>query len=79
MRIWSLTGVADARWTETASEDTSSLPRLRSAVRRLKEALDAQRIVWVVGDWMPGDIAVSADTKGFELLTDTRTARRGPV
>jgi hypothetical protein len=77
--VWSLTGVSDDRWTQTASEDTSSLPRLRSAVRRLKEALDAQRIVWVVGDWMPGDIALSTDTKGFELLTDTRVAGRGPV
>ena len=79
LHIWSLTGVSDSRWTETASENISSLSRLRSAVRRLKEALNAQRIVWVVGDWMPGDVAVSADTKGFELMTVTRTVRRGPV
>ena len=79
LHVWSLTGVSDARWTEAASEDISSLSRLRSAVRRLKEALNAQRIVWVVGDWMPGEIAVSANTSGFELLTDTRPARRGPI
>ncbi len=42
--------------------------RWLSAVQWLREDLDSQRIVWLVGRHLPGEITLGSNAKGIELL-----------
>jgi hypothetical protein len=68
LRVWALAGVASRDWAGASSDDVSSLFKLSIAVSRLQRDLAAQRVVWVAGDWAPGQIRLSPGVKGFELL-----------
>lgn len=48
-------------------EDASNLNRFRSAVARLRETLEAQRIVWVEGTHLPQSISLAPTATGIEL------------
>ncbi|MGH9365729.1 MAG: hypothetical protein ACRD1B_10780, partial [Thermoanaerobaculia bacterium] len=67
--VWSLKSPATqplaSRWG--AVEDVSSLPRLGTAVLRLKSELASQRIVWVQGRHPPQEISLSSAATGVEL------------
>lgn len=68
--VWAIEkGAADspalAAWGKV--EDASTLTRLRSAVARLRDELESQRIVWVEGTHLPQSIALAAGAEGLEL------------
>lgn len=68
--VWSVakdaaTSPALAAWGKV--EDASTLTRLRSAVARLRDELESQRIVWVEGTHLPQSIALAAGADGVEL------------
>ncbi|HWM90942.1 MAG TPA: hypothetical protein VN493_09260 [Thermoanaerobaculia bacterium] len=48
-------------------EDVSTLKRLRSAVARLRDELESQRIVWVEGTHLPQSISLAGSGAGIEL------------
>lgn len=50
-----------------AVEDVSTIPRLRSAVSRLRRELESQRIVWVEGTHLPQSITLRPGAAGVEL------------
>jgi hypothetical protein len=68
LRVWALTGVASQNWSGVSTDDVSSLFKLSIAVSRLQRDLAAQRVVWVAGDWAPGEIRLSPAARGFALL-----------
>ena len=66
--VWSLRGSDTAlakAWGPV--EDISSRPRLNEAVRRLREELDAQRIVWLDGRHLPDSVALTPAAEGVEI------------
>ena len=66
--VWSLEEeLPDAsRWG--AIQDISTVGKLRKAVSRLKEDLDAQQVVWLAGRHLPQEIAVTEKAQGVALL-----------
>jgi len=67
LRLWSLLRNSSSRWKDRRVEDISSYPDLSNAVRRLKEELARQRIVWVSGAWAPGSVSLVPGVTGIEL------------
>ena len=53
-------------------EDISALPLLRRAVKRLREELDAQRIVWIEGRHPPQAIALAPSAGLLEVAPVAR-------
>lgn len=49
-------------------EDASNLSRFRSAVARLRDTLEAQRVVWVEGTHLPQSITLSPSASGVGLF-----------
>jgi hypothetical protein len=68
LHVWSLRGVGDTRWRGEHPEDISSFVALQLAVNRLKDDLASQRVAWVPGEWIPGQIQVTEKASGVELL-----------
>jgi hypothetical protein len=68
LRVWSLTGADSSPWTAGAPEDVSSVNALQKSVGRLKKDLDGQRIVWVAGEWAPGEVVLTSSAPGMELV-----------
>lgn len=69
--VWSLSkseqeAASCALWGP--AEDISSFSKLRQAVSRLKENLEAQYVVWLEGRHLPQDIALSEKAEGIQLL-----------
>lgn len=54
--VWSLTANAPAEWGPATKIDSPA--NLRKAVHALKQELDAQRVLWVEGDYLPHEVAV---------------------
>jgi hypothetical protein len=48
--------------------DITTIAKLGSAVRDLRTSLEAQRIVWIAGDYLPQEIALTPKAKGMRLL-----------
>lgn len=73
LHVWSMTGPAPgpctAEWGPV--EDVSSRALLETANRRLQEALDRQRVVWLAGRHLPQQIVV-ADDLGLSGHPSTR-------
>lgn len=67
--VWSLEPVPAG---ETSAwglvEDVSDLAKLRAAVERLKNDLASQAIVWVEGQHLPQEIALTEKAVGMELV-----------
>lgn len=66
--IWSLYGpdtAAAKRWGEAV--DISTVFKLSAAVKELRRDLEAQRIVWLEGRYLPQAIALSPSAQGVEL------------
>jgi hypothetical protein len=66
--VWSLYGPdtpAAKRWGE--AEDISSIYKLSAAVARLRNELEAQRVVWLEGRHLPQAIALSPSARGVDL------------
>jgi hypothetical protein len=74
LHVWSLAKPRDcpalAAWGEV--EDISALPLLRRAAKRLREELEAQRIVWIEGQHPPQAVALAP---GAGLLEVAPVAR----
>ena len=68
LHVWSLHGSNDPRWKGEQPEDISSFVGLQLAVNRLKEDLAKQRVVWVPGEWIPGQIQLTEKARGVEPL-----------
>jgi hypothetical protein len=66
--MWSLTGLSSSSWPHRNVDDVSSFSRLSAAVGRLKEELERQRIVWVVGEWAPGAVSINSNRSEITLL-----------
>jgi hypothetical protein len=68
--VWSLKGPKSpaAGWGEV--EDVSTYPKLQSALERLEDNLQAQRIVWVEGGHVPA--AVTLSPAAAEVLEPAR-------
>jgi hypothetical protein len=66
--VWSLEDSAPERspWGEVVAVGTRS--GLRAAYARLRDSLDAQRILWVEGRYLPQEIALDPGAAGIELL-----------
>ena len=63
--VWSLYGAnAPAAKGWGPVEEITTLPKLRKAVDKLRADLDAQKIVWIEGRFLPQDVAVTAGTPG---------------
>jgi hypothetical protein len=72
--VWSLYGGGNSAaraWTESWGkvEDISSMPKLETAVARLRSELARQKIVWLDGRHLPQAIALGAAAKGVELVS----------
>lgn len=69
--VWSLAGAgsepAGAKEWGPAS-DITTIVKLDDAVRGLRRALDAQRIVWLAGDHLPQEVHLTAKATGLRLL-----------
>lgn len=77
LSVWSLDNRSSAsRWGE--AEDVSSLGKLGKAVRRLREELGRQEIVWVEGEYLPQEIELSPAAANFEILAGGGTIARPP-
>jgi hypothetical protein len=50
------------------AEDVSTLPKLRTAVERVRAELESQAIVWVEGQQLPQEIEISGSSSGVELV-----------
>lgn len=60
LHVWSTSReVPASAQTWGTITDASSPARLRAAVDKLREDLDAQRILWVEGDHLPAEVAVA--------------------
>ncbi|MFN2632963.1 MAG: hypothetical protein ABR610_06055 [Thermoanaerobaculia bacterium] len=67
--VWSfepLPAGAPSPWGQV--EDVSNLPKLRVAFERLKRDVESQAIVWVEGQHLPQEIALSAKAMGMEIV-----------
>lgn len=72
--VWSLAEPrANAVEAWQPAVDITNVAKLNDAVRDLRASLDAQRIVWVAGDYLPQEIALTPKARGMHLLT--RAAR----
>lgn len=67
--VWSLESPdSPAAKAWAIAEDVSNQHKLYAAVKRVKDELEAQRIVWVEGRHLPQSIALDPSAKGIELL-----------
>lgn len=66
LMVWSLDDRA-LRSAWGTAEDVSSLNKLDKTVRRLKEELGRQEIVWVEGDYLPQEVQLTPAAAGFEI------------
>ncbi|HSN56673.1 MAG TPA: hypothetical protein VLT32_18530 [Candidatus Sulfomarinibacteraceae bacterium] len=69
LEVWDLSGPAAEPlpgWGEARPVDT--VDDLVRAARRLQDALDDQRIVWLAGRRLPQEIGLSAEAKGISLV-----------
>lgn len=66
LHVWSLRGSAPSAWS-ASPEDIHSIVGLQKAFRTLREDLEHQRIAWLTGKWLPGQVAISGRS-GMELL-----------
>jgi hypothetical protein len=66
--VWSLedTVPGHSPWGEVTAVGTRS--GLRAAYARLRDALDAQRVLWVEGRYLPQEIALDPGAAGIELV-----------
>jgi len=66
--VWSLEDTAPEHspWGEVSAVVTRS--GLRAAYARLRDSLDAQRVLWVEGRYLPQEIALDPGAAGIELL-----------
>ena len=72
--VWSLGDPAAARgWEEVT--DISSRPKLDGAIASLRKQLDAQRILWVDGDYLVSELNVKSAV--VESLSSEPTAVAG--
>ncbi|HEV8582408.1 MAG TPA: hypothetical protein VGX68_25355 [Thermoanaerobaculia bacterium] len=66
--VWSLYGAetpAAKRWG--GAEDVSTVYKLSMAVARLRKEVEAQRIIWLEGRYLPQAIALSPSARGVDL------------
>ena len=54
--VWSLAPNPPSEWGPATKIDAPQA--LRKAVHALRQELDAQRVLWVEGDWLPHEVAV---------------------
>lgn len=66
--VWSLGPLGGTRASWTGAVDVSTENALRDSFERIKDALTAQRIVWVEGKILPQDVALTEQAKGIELV-----------
>ena len=66
--VFDLTGGSKSAEAWRPTEDVMEPRRWMSAVRWLREDLDNQRVVWLVGKHLLRDIELSPEAKGIELL-----------
>lgn len=67
--VWSLEPVAPGKTSAWGRvEDASNLARLRTVVERLKQDLESQAIVWVEGQHLPQEFALTEKAVGMELV-----------
>jgi hypothetical protein len=64
--VWSIDSSATASAWGPA-EDISSPAKLEKAVRRLRERLTAQRVVWLSGRYLPQQILISSKARGIQF------------
>ena len=68
--VWSLgdgsSGVPTADWGET--EDVSSPVSFANAIRKLRDDLDSQSIVWIAGRHLPRDIALNGQAQDLRIV-----------
>ncbi|MFY9550733.1 MAG: hypothetical protein WAU32_06240 [Thermoanaerobaculia bacterium] len=67
LRVWSLLGVGSGEWKGGRPEDISTFFGLKLAVSRLRQDLESQRIVWIPGEWAPGQVTLSPEVRGIEI------------
>ncbi len=70
--VWSLTGEPHPLWPEAEELDLTANPqqgyrRFRQAVRELRANLEAQRIVWLEGSYLPQTIELAPHAQGIRL------------
>ncbi len=66
--VWSLTTEPNPEWPDAEDVDVrTNLKLLRQAIRRLRETLDAQRIVWLEGSYLPQAIELAPQARGIRL------------
>lgn len=64
--VWSINSHAEASpWGPV--EDISAPAKLDKAVRRLREELTAQRVIWLAGRYLPQQILLSSEARGIKL------------
>ena len=64
--VWSINSLAEASpWGPV--EDISAPAKLDKAVRRLREELTAQRVIWLAGRYLPQQILLSSEARGIKL------------
>ena len=81
MFVWSLTDAASQpaaakEWAPLT--DITTVVKLDDAVRELRRALDAQRIVWLAGDHLPQEVHLTAKAAGMWLLAENQLAENLP-
>ncbi len=65
---WSLTRDPHPDWPDAEDLDlTSNLKPLKQAIRGLRRTLDAQRIVWLEGSYLPQAIELAPEATGIRL------------
>ncbi len=65
---WSLAEGPHPDWPDAEELDPAlNLKSLRQAIRRLRDTLDAQRIVWLEGSYLPQAIELAPEAKGIRL------------
>lgn len=65
LHVWSYDGKESA-WGD--AETVGSYPQFQRATKALKADLDSQRIVWIVGEWQPGQIELVPGADGISLI-----------
>ena len=65
LHVWSFSA-SDSAWGKV--EPVRSFVDYRQATEELRRDLDSQRIVWVIGEWQPGQIELTPAADGISLL-----------
>jgi hypothetical protein len=66
VHTWALTASGPSPWGER--ERVDSFVAYQRAATLLREDLETQRVAWIAGEWMPGQIELSPDARGITLL-----------